>query len=164
MYNDVTFYPKKLVLNRIYPMETPKDNKNKSKKTKKDNGFMSKLWSVFFILLALIALYSIFTEDRVVAEEVTLSELATKIKAGEVTNILVEGEKLIVTLNDTDSTEIKSKKERESSLTETLANYGVTPEDLGKANIEIKNETGFMFWIGNLLPFLIPVLCIVLFF
>lgn len=164
MYNDVTFYPKKLVLNRIYPMETPKDNKNKSKKTKKDNGFMSKLWSVFFILLALIALYSIFTEDRVVAEEVTLSELATKIKAGEVTNILVEGEKLIVTLNDTDSTEIKSKKERESSLTETLANYGVTPEDLGKANIEIKNETGFMFWIGNLLPFLIPVLFIVLFF
>jgi cell division protease FtsH len=145
-------------------MDTPQQNKPKGKKAKKNNGFMSKLWSALFIFLALIALYTLLTEDRVIIEEVTLSDLATKIKAGEVENILVEGEKLVVTLNDADETELKSKKERESSLTETLSNYGVTPEDLGRANIEIKNETGFMFWLGNLIPFLIPVLFIVLFF
>lgn len=145
-------------------MEIPQDNKPKGKKTKKNNTFMSKLWSVFFIFLVLIALYSVFTEDRVVVEDITLSELSDKIKGGEVANILVEGEKLVITLNDASETTLKSKKEREASLTETLGNYGVTPEDLSRANIEIKNETGFLFWISNLLPFLIPVLFIVLFF
>jgi cell division protease FtsH len=145
-------------------MEIPQDNKPKGKKTKKNNTFMSKLWSVFFIFLVLIALYSVFTEDRVVVEDITLSELSDRVKRGEVANILVEGEKLVITLNDVSETTLKSKKEREASLTETLGNYGVTPEDLSRANIEIKNETGFLFWISNLLPFLIPVLFIVLFF
>lgn len=125
---------------------------------------MGKLWSVFFIFLILIAIYSVVTSGPAKPEEISLSELSQKINEGVVAGILVEGEKLKVTLNDEAGTILESKKEREASLTETLANYGVTTEALAKANIEIKNETGFLYVLGNLLPFLIPLIFIIIFF
>lgn len=145
-------------------MEILKDNKKNKNKKKNDGGFMSKLWSVFLILLTIMALYSLFASDKSKPENITLSALSQKIKAGEIKSILVEGEKLEITLNDVSSTVVTSKKELESSLTETLSNYGVTADDLSRSNIEIKNESGFWYWIGNLLPFLIPVIFILLFF
>ncbi len=145
-------------------MPPEKQSKDKKKKGKKDGGFLNKLWSVFFIFLALIALYSIIADKSEKPEDISLSALSARIQAGEVKSILVEGDKLEVTLSDEAGTILRSKKEREASLTETLSNYGVTVESLAQANIEIKNETGFFFWLGNLLPFLIPVLFIVVFF
>ncbi len=141
-----------------------KDQKNK-KKGKKDGGFMGKLWSIFFIFLAILALYSALAGDPAVKQEdISLSELSGKIREGVVKSILVEGEKLTITFNDEAATTVKSKKELEASLTESLANYGVAPEELAASNIEIKNESGFFFWLGNLLPFLVPILFIVIFF
>ncbi len=145
-------------------MEILKNNKNNKKKKKKDAGFINKLWSVFFIFLTIIALYSVLSSGTPKADNISLSTLSDKIKAGEVNSILVEGEKLNITLNDEAGTVVESKKELEASLTETLANYGVTAEDLSKAGIEIKNESGFLYWVGNLLPFFIPILFIALFF
>ena len=140
------------------------NEKDKKKKGKKDAGFMGKLWSVFLIFLCIVALYSIFSGDSEKPEDVSLSVLSQKILDGEVASILVEGDKLEVILNDETGTVLRSKKERESSLSETLGNYGVTAEALSRANIEIKSESGFLYWIGNLLPFLIPIIFIVLFF
>jgi cell division protease FtsH len=145
-------------------MEILKDNKKNKGKGKKDNGFLSKLWSVFLIMLTIMALYSLFSSENKKREDLSLSELSSKVKAGEVKSIVVIGEKLEVTLNDEVSTVFNSKKELESSLTDTLSNYGVTAEDLSRSNIEIKNESGFFFWFGNLLPFLVPVIFILLFF
>lgn len=114
--------------------------------------------------MILVAFWSLITKETAKTDEITISTLSQKIKAGEVKGILVEGEHLTITLNDGKDTKLSSKKEVESSLTDTLANYGVTPDDLSNANINIKNQTGFLFWIGNLLPFLIPLLFIVIFF
>lgn len=141
------------------------DQKPDKKKGKKDQGFMAKLWSIFFIFLAIIAIYSAFAGDPAKKiEDISLSELSGKIREGVVKSILVEGEKLTITFNDAEETTVRSKKELESSLTETLSNYGITSEELANSNIEIKNETGFLFWLGNLLPFLIPILFIGVFF
>lgn len=141
-----------------------KDNKSKKKKGKKDSGFFTKLWSVFIIFLALIAIYSLLIGSGPKPENISISDVAEKIKAGQVEAIVVEGDKLEITLKGDEATVLYSKKERESSLSETLSNYGVVAESLAQANIEIKNETGFLFWFGNIIPFLIPVLFIVLFF
>ena len=43
-------------------------------------------------------------------------------------------------------------------------NYGVTPALLAKTEIEIKNDSGFSFWFLNILPFLLPIVFILLFF
>lgn len=145
-------------------MEILKNNKNNKKNKKKGSNFINKLWTVFFIFLTIIALYSLFSDQNAKIENVTLSNLSDRIKQGEVQNIVVEGEKLVVTLNDEGKTVLNSKKEREASLTETLSNYGVTADDLSKANIEIKNESGFLYYFASFLPFLIPILFIGLFF
>lgn len=145
-------------------MEILKDPKKKNKAKKKDSGFMSKLWSAFLIFLTIIALYSLLSGSGDNPKIITLSELSANIKEGTVKSILVEGERLSITMNDEANTVVESKKELESSLTDTLANYGVTPELLAKTNIEVKNESGFGYWLGNLLPFIIPILFIALFF
>jgi len=140
-------------------------NNNKKNKSKKSGGFLNKLWTVFFIFLAFTALYSLVVENKSAKpEDISLSFLSTLINQGQVSNILVEGDKLSVTLNDEEKTEYVSKKEREASLTETLSNYGVLTEALSKTDIKIKSESGFGFWILNLLPIFIPILFIVIFF
>jgi cell division protease FtsH len=96
------------------------------------------------------------------APEIPISDLAKSVSAGEVKKILVEGGSLTITYKD-DSVK-KAKKEIETSLSETLFNYGVKPEALANTIIEIKNESGFWYWVVNLLPFLIPILFIVFFF
>lgn len=140
-----------------------KNNKKGGKN--KSGGFMSKLWTVFFIFLAFTALYSLIIEGRSKKpEDVSISFVASLINEGKVENILVEGDKLTVSLKDEEGTELVSKKERESSLTQTLANFGANPEALATTEITIKSESGFGFWILNILPILIPILFIVVFF
>ncbi|MDQ5901308.1 MAG: cell division protease FtsH [Patescibacteria group bacterium] len=141
--------------------------KNNNKKSKKANGggFMAKLWTVFLVFLVFTAMYSFVVGNKAAKpEDVSLSFLSTLINQGQVADILVEGDKLSITLNDEAKTKYVSKKEREASLTETLANYGVTSEALSKADIKIKSESGFGFWILNILPVLVPIIFIVIFF
>jgi cell division protease FtsH len=96
------------------------------------------------------------------APEISISDLAKNVSEGSVKKIVVEGESLEITYND--DTVKKSKKETESSLSQTLFNYGVKSEALGKTIIEIKNQGGFGYWLLNILPFALPILFIVFFF
>jgi cell division protease FtsH len=75
---------------------------------------------------------------------------------------VVEGDKLTITY--TDGTVKTSKKEAESSLSQTLSNYGVTKEAMDATQIQIQNDSGFAFWLINILPYLLPIIFIVFFF
>ncbi|MCH7552359.1 ATP-dependent zinc metalloprotease FtsH [Patescibacteria group bacterium] len=55
-------------------------------------------------------------------------------------------------------------KEVEAALTETLVNYGVTPQSLRGVQIETKQATGLRAWIGPLSFILLPLLFFVLIF
>ena len=143
------------------------NNKNNKKEKKKKpinekQRFLSNIISTILIFMIIATLYSIFIEQRSKVEEVNISQLATDIKSKIVDGITVEGDKLVVEYKD--KTEKKSKKEVEGTLSETLINYGVTPEELSGVNIEIKQPSGIGYWLLNLAPFLIPILFIVLFF
>ena len=81
---------------------------------------------------------------------------------GSVKSILVEGDKLTITYQNND---VKTaKKEVGSALSQTLFNYGVTSQALAKTEIQIKDESGFMFYLVNILPFLLPIVFILFFF
>jgi len=142
------------------------DNEKKQNKKgpKKSPGgqFLSQLVSTLLIFAIIITIYSFFINDKEKTPEVSVSELAQSIKLGEISKITVEGEKLTAEFLD-ETTKI-SRKESESSLSETLVNYGVTPEELNKMNIEVRGPSGFTFWLLNALPFLIPIVFIVLLF
>ena len=125
------------------------------------NLFLKNIISVILIFLILSALYSLVSGEFKNPEEISLSGLVSEINAGNVSEITVSGEKLDVKFKD-GSLKI-SKKEPQTALSQTLANYGVSPDQFGKINLVIKNPSGFMFWAGALLPFLIPILIIVWF-
>jgi len=115
---------------------------------------------VFFVLLSF--LYATFSDEQKKPEEVSVSWVAQQVRSGEVEKIIVQGDKLSVTLID--ETEAVAKKERESSLSETLVNYGVSQDDLSGVIIEVKNESGVGYWLMNLAPILFPVIFILLIF
>lgn len=102
------------------------------------------------------------TEEMTQEEEITISNLASEIQNGNVSKIIIKGDMLEVVLIE--GGERVSKKEAEVGLTETLVNYGVSKDKISSANIEIKNPSGFLYWLGNLLPFLLPFLFILIFF
>lgn len=139
-----------------------KDLKNKGKKGKENPKFSGNMFGAILIFMTITALYLMIAGTPKDVPEISVSDLAKSISAGEVKNILVEGEKLTITYkNDTKKT---SKKETESSLSQTLFNYGVKPEALNATNIEVKSESGFGYWLMNLLPFFLPVIFILFFF
>ncbi len=152
-------------------MQFLKPNKNKGEKSEKDGSkppklgrrqLISNVLTAIIIFMLITSLYSVIMENRKTDKTITLSKVAEKVIAGEVKKLTVEGENLTVLFKN-DTTE-KSKKEREASISETLKNYGVSPEQLSKAEIEIKSDTGFSFWLVNILPFFIPIIFILLFF
>ena len=124
--------------------------------------FGGQILVVILVLAILVGLYSTFATNQPVVRELAISELVREINAGTVTKIDVEGDQLKVTLK---SGELAiSKKESEAGLSEVLRNYGVSSEKLAIVLIEVKDLSGWAFWLANLLPFIIPLIFIIFFF
>ena len=147
-------------MSRNQMIKNPLQKKKKSGKTPEQKAPrpMNMLLTAVLILMSITALYSLVF-DSAKTQSITISELAQKVTAGEVTGILVEGSKLEATLAD--GTVVKSKKEVEASLTETFTNYGVPAEKISSTKIDIKNESGFGYVLMNLLPILLPVMLVI---
>jgi len=139
-----------------------KDMKKKVEKGMKGPKFSGSILGAILIFMVITALYLMISGLPKKSPEIPISELAKSVSAGEVKKIIVEGGDLTITYKDDQIK--KAKKEIETSLSQTLSNYGVKPDALAGAEIEIKNESGFWYWLVNILPFLIPILFIVFFF
>ncbi len=124
--------------------------------------FFSNLLTAVLIFLIISTLYSAVAENKAKVEEVPVSKIAQDISGNLVKKIVVEGG--IINAEYSDGTKKKSKKENESSLSQTLVNYGVSAENLAKVDVEVKNESGFGYYFLNTLPFLLPILLIVFVF
>ncbi len=123
---------------------------------------MANLYKHIFLgvmaLLLIVAIFSLLLGSSAEPEKLTLDQLAAKIAAGEVAKISVSGNDLDVELKG--GAKAAAKKEFDSSLSETLVNYGASPEALRAVAIEIQDESGLRFWTAILLPVLLPLLII----
>ncbi len=120
---------------------------------------------VIFILLIFIiisAVFTLFSEPFKKEEEISFSQLVEDINQEKVKKITVSGSELSILYQD--ETEIESRKETESSLSESLMNLGVSAEKLAKLEIETKKEQGTWIWLGPILIFVLPLLLFGLFF
>ena len=125
-----------------------------------------ELWNntmgMLFIFLVLMTVYSLIAENRVKTSEVPISEVAADIARGDVAEIKIAGEGLVVRYGK-GNIEKRAHKEPGVALSETLRNYGVPSEKLQAVKISVEKESGFAFWFANLAPFLIPALFILAF-
>ena len=118
------------------------------------NQIFIALGALFAVALIFAYLNSAFEKPSVI----TLSELVSKINNSEVSKIVINNDDLEVTLKD--NNKYSAKKEIESSLTETLKNYGVDGAKLGAIEIKVEQSVGFNFWVGTVLPLLLPFLLV----
>lgn len=117
--------------------------------------------TTLLIFLVLSGLYSFMSGRQETKTQIPISELARDVKSGLVSEIVVKGESLDMVYVNGDKK--FTKKEEGTALTDTLANYGTTPQELDKVKVEIQNQSGFSFWLINLAPLLAPIIFIVLF-
>jgi cell division protease FtsH len=135
---------------------------NKKDNKKKKASLPQHFITAVLILMLLAALYSVIVDNTKPAGVMTLSDLAHSINAGLVKQIDVSGENLSVTLK---SGEVKeANKEAETSLTQSLVNYGVDSKALNGTEISIKSESGWSYFLINILPFALPIVFIFFFF
>ncbi len=121
-------------------------------------SFFGNLVTTVLIFLLLMSAYSLITDLTRPSDNVPLSVVAADVAAGKVESITVNGDSLALTYAD--GSDKTSRKDPSAGLPETLATYGVTPEELAKVSIEIKGQSGFQFWFLTLAPILIPLLFI----
>lgn len=114
---------------------------------------------VFLTIAGFFALFNGATEKPV---EISLTQLVERINQEEISTITIKGDTLEIELKDGLFEE--ATKERESSLTESLKNYGLEPSKLRLINLEVQGESGAVFWLGVILPFLFPLILIGFFF
>jgi len=143
------------------PNIKPKNNKPglpKNIKPPKMPNMASQIAIAIFIFISITIAYTFITGNSEEIKSLTISDVAKNVMDGTIEKIEVSGEDVSISFKD--GTKGEAKKETESSLSETLYNYGVTPVQLSATPIEITNESGFGYWFLNILPFLLPVIVI----
>ncbi|OGZ32048.1 MAG: cell division protein FtsH [Candidatus Portnoybacteria bacterium RIFCSPLOWO2_12_FULL_39_9] len=125
-------------------------------------SLIKNLLIAFLIFLIISGLFTLLNNQAEKAEVISLSRLVEQINLEQVNRIVIRGDKLEIELKNGDKK--TTAKEKEISLTESLKNYGVDPEKLKLANLDVKEESGLIFWLGAILPFLLPLLIVALFF
>jgi len=147
-------------------MQSNMNPKNKKQQPKNTNApkipnITNQILIAIFIFISITLIYSFIAKKPEEIKQLSISDVAKSVTQGILEKIDVSGQDINVTFKD--KTKGVAKKETESSLSETLYNYGVTPSELASTPIEVKDEAGFSYWIIAILPFLLPVLLIVFF-
>lgn len=111
---------------------------------------------IFLLISGLMILYSAPTRKPV---EISFTEVANQVNEGKIKAILVDGNNLEIEM--VDSGKEISTKEADSSLTESLENFGVGKEKLKDVKIENKQASKFsLLMSGIILPLILPFLLI----
>jgi cell division protease FtsH len=141
-------------------MQSTMDQNTQNKKIlpPKTPNLMNQIMIAILIFMSITVAYTYLSKSPEDIKNLTISDVAKGITAGTIEKIVVSGSEVNISFKD--KTKGVAKKEVESSLSETLFNYGVTPVELSATPIEIKNESGFAYWMLNILPFLLPLIII----
>ncbi len=120
-------------------------------------SFFSNMVSILLVFLLIVSAYSYFADKKAKTEIISLSQLAVDVRASRVAAIEIDGADLHTTYLEG---EVKkdAKREVDTSFTESMKNYGVSPEELSAVKIQIKEPSGFGYWFYNLAPFLFPLI------
>ena len=123
--------------------------------------FGTHIIAVVLLFLFLATAYSYVADSGKKVEDVSLSQMAADISQGSITSISISGNDLELVYKD--GTTKSAKKELEGTLSQSLVNYGVKPDQLAKVKIEVKNESGIGYWFINLLPIIGPIVFLLFF-
>jgi cell division protease FtsH len=111
------------------------------------------------IFLIITAVFSAFSNQSTKSEVVGIETLIRRINQEEIESLVVSGDKINVTLKEESKKEI-IRKEPGESLSALLNNFEVDPEKIANIEIEVKEASGWDYFLLNILPFLLPFILI----
>jgi len=117
---------------------------------------------ILLIFLVISGVFALFSQPFEKQEKIAFSQLVKDIEKEKVQKITVSGSELTIKYKGGETKE--SRKETETSLTESLINLGVKEEKLKEIEIETKKEGGAWGWLGPVLIYILPLLLFVGFF
>ncbi|MFA5886172.1 MAG: ATP-dependent zinc metalloprotease FtsH [Patescibacteria group bacterium] len=116
-----------------------------------------KNFLIFFaVFLFLAGVFSSFSGTPTKIETVGLGTLISQINAEQISEIVVTGNKINVSLNDGKKEIIQ--KETTESFSSLLDNFKIDPTKIAKLKISVKDESGWDYWLTNIIPFALPFL------
>lgn len=114
------------------------------------------LITILLFFLVISSIFSLLSTSVQEEKNISLSELVNDINNEKVKKITVSGSSVSVIYPD--NSKAKTMKEVESSLSQSLVNYGVDNEKLKKVNIEVKQEGGIWYWLGPIIIYILPLI------
>ena len=112
---------------------------------------------VLFLVAGAVSMSEI---NKVDPDVIGIGTLVNEINNEEVGSIEVKGDILVVNLHDDSANVQQVKKEYGQSFSEMIDNYNIDPEKLQKIDIQVKDETGWKYWLKVLAPYMLPFLLI----
>ncbi len=125
-------------------------------------AFSKNLVVAIALLLLVTGVLALFGKPFEAPKVVSLTQLAQDINEELVEKVTVSGNKLEISYKDKGAA--VSQKETESGLSETLLNYGVRQEKIGRVAVEQNDESGVLSWILPLAVTVLPLLLFAFFF
>jgi cell division protease FtsH len=124
-------------------------------------NFINIILIVVLAFLLIIGIYSQVASTDVASTPVSISTLAADVGKGLVTSLKINGDQIVAQYADKSTK--TTQKESDSSLTESLLRFGVSQKQLASTTIMVNEPSGFGYWLGQLAPFLAPILFLVFF-
>ena len=125
-------------------------------------ALLKNILAIFLILLIISGVFSIFSLSFEVKSNIPITELVEQINQEKIKKIIVSGNNLLVFYQD--DARAVSRKETETSLSQTLLNCGVNQEQLKKISVETTETESVWTWILPLLSIVAPLLLFGFFF
>jgi cell division protease FtsH len=136
-------------------MSNRMNNDNERDDNPRGSGSWKTAIAITLVLLALFAVFGLPILDDGAAngtvEEINFSQVAAHARNGEIERITVDGERLEIVLRG--GREVVSYREPGAALTDSLRNYGVTPEQLAPIQLRVEEQPAnggwglSMFWL-----------------
>lgn len=136
--------------------------KKNNKGGSNDNPILAYVVYIILTFVILSGLYTLIGGVNNKPEQISISQLSSDIKAGLVQDINVKGDNLNISYKEEGLLK-ESKKEPGQALSQTLVNYGLTPEEMSSVSINVENPGGIGYWLLNLAPIIFPILFILVF-
>jgi len=112
-------------------------------------NFFKNFVLVVFSLIAIAGFFALFSQKPETPKEISLSQLVSDINASKIKSVAAAGTDLQITYSD--NSKAVSKKEIDSSLSQTLVNLGANKDSLAKIDFASKEDTGVWSWLAPLL-------------
>lgn len=121
-----------------------------------------KNFLIFFLVFLVIAgIFSYFGDKRQDVATVGLETMIKQINDQQISEINISGDKINITLKD--GTKEIVKKESSDSFASLINNFKVDPAKIGEIKIQVQENSGWNYWLGVILPILIPFVLIIAF-